>query len=149
LGVGATVDALVDGNVVKGLVVDADGNVTLPYAGSVVTVGLPYTSEIETLDINVDGRSLQTVQKVTGKVWFEVVASRGLWVGEQGRMREWKQRKVADGAVNMGAAMPLYTGRAEVMISGGWGTSGRVVIQQRDPLPCEIISVTPEVTFGA
>ncbi len=148
LGVGREVSAVVDGGVVTDLTVDGSGNVTLPHAGSVVTIGLPYTSTLETLDINFDGRSMQTVKKILGRVWFEVVASRGLWIGEDGRMREWKQRKVADGAVNAGAAMPLATQRDYVTISGGWGTSGRVTIEQRDPLPCEITSITPEVTFG-
>lgn len=146
--IGLTVCALVDGNVVRDLVVDDDGNVTLPYAGATVTVGLPYTPEIETLDVNVDGKG-QTVKKVTGKVWFEVRNSRGLFVGEPGgRMTEWKQRTVADGAVNMNAPTPLATMRDHVAISGGWGVNGRVILQQRDPLPCEIVSVTPEVTFG-
>lgn len=149
LGVGATVSALVDGGVVADLVVDADGNVTLPYCGSVVTVGLPYVSEIETLDVNVDGRSLQTVKKVTGKVWFEVRSSRGLWIGEPGgRMSEWKQRQVADGVVNANDPMPVATMRDSISISGGFGLNGRVIAQQRDPLPCEISSITPEVTFG-
>jgi len=148
--IGKVVSALVDGNVVDGLVVDANGIVELPNPGVVVTIGLPYTSEIETLDINLDGRSLQTVKKVVGKVWFEVNASRGLWVGEDAsRMREWKQRVVADGAVDMSRATPTATGRDYVAISGGWGLNGRVTLQQRDPLPVEILSVTPEVTFGS
>jgi hypothetical protein len=150
LGVGKTVSALVDGSVVDGLVVDSSGNVTLPEAGSTVTIGLPYTSELETLDINVDGRSLQTVKKVVGKVWFEVRSSRGLFAGESGaRMAEWKQKQVVDGTPNAGAAMPLATMRDSVTISGGWGYNGRVLLRQRDPLPCEVLSITPEVTFGA
>jgi hypothetical protein len=148
LGVGKTVSALVDGNAVHGLVVDADGNVTLPNAGSTVTIGLPYTSEIETLDINVNG-SGQVTKKVVGEVFFEVRNSGGLWIGEElSRMRQWKGRTVEDGSLNMGAAPALKTTKDSVTISGGWGRSGHVIVQQRDPLPSEVLSVTPLVTFG-
>lgn len=146
--IGETVTALVDGNVVPDLVVDSGGNVTLPFCGSIVTIGKPYVSELKTLDINMDGKG-QILKKVVGKVWFDFVVSRGLWVGEsEARMNEWKQRKVADGTPNSGQATPQFTGRDYVTISGGWNYNGSVIAQQRDPLPCEIISITPEVTFG-
>jgi hypothetical protein len=148
LGVGKVVSALVDGGVVTGLVVDADGNVTLPEPGELVTIGLPYVSEIETLDISIDGRG-QTVQKISGEAFVEVVNSRGLWIGEdRNRMREWAGRTVAHGTPNMSAATPLQTTKDSIKFSGGWGHSGHTICQARDPLPVEIVALTPIVTFG-
>ena len=55
---------------------------------------------------------------------------------------------MADGAVDLGAPTPMFNGRDSVVISGGWGNNGNIIVQQRDPLPVEITSITPEVTFG-
>ena len=57
--IGETVDALVDGKVYQGLVVDGSGNIELPsgsLAGFKWQVGLPYTSELSPFRFDADSR---------------------------------------------------------------------------------------------
>ena len=145
---GKTVTALADGNVVRGLTVNA-GQVTLPNAASVVHVGLPYTAEIETLELDLGAvRGLGTVQgrvKSVSAVNMRVEKSRGMFIGpERNKMREWKQRAFEA----YGSPIELFTGDFLQRMDADWNTSGNVVIQQRDPLPMAVLAVMPEIAIG-
>ena len=132
--------ALADGNVVEELVVDG-GEVTLPYPASRVVVGLRYDSTVELLDV----AEARTKAKVVRRAYVEVVESRGLWVGEdEDSLFQWQQREVEDDE----DPIPLETTEVEIDISHDWNKGGRVVLQQRDPLPLTIVGVTREVEVG-
>lgn len=146
---GREVTALADGNVVTPLTVSDAGKVSLPAPAQKVVVGLPYTCEIETLDV----AGARTEAKIVKRVVWEVEASRGLWTGggaglwagETGdSATEWRGRIVADDD----ASVPLHTGEVDVRISGRWAKHGRVVLQQRDPLPVTVLGVTRDVAVG-
>lgn len=145
---GKSVVALADGNVVKNLTV-TNGAVTLPAAASVVAVGLPYLSEIETLALDVGAvQGLGTIQgrkKSVAAVTVRVEQSRGMFVGpDRGKMREWKQRTNEP----YGTAIALYTGDFEQTLDADWNTNGNVVIQQNDPLPMAVLAIMPDVAIG-
>lgn len=145
---GESVVALADGNVVKNLTV-ANGSVALPAAASVVSVGLPYSSEIETLAMDVGAiRGLGTVQgrfKSIAALTLRVELSRGMFLGpDRTRMREWKQRSNEA----YGTPIALYTGDFEQTLDADWNTNGSVVIQQRDPLPMNVLAIMPDVAIG-
>jgi hypothetical protein len=143
---GETVSALADGNVITGLTV-TNGTVTLPYNASVVHVGLPYTCEIETLNLDAGGggETIQGKKKRISNVTVRVEESRGMWVGpDSDHLREYKQR--ATEAYN--APIALATGDFEIILSPSWNSNGRIVVQQNDPLPLTILSIIPEVVIG-
>lgn len=145
---GESVVALADGNVVRGLTITG-GTVTLPYAASVVVLGLPYISEIETLALDVGAVSgLGTIQgrfKSIAAVRLRVESSRGMFVGpNRGKMREWKQRSTEA----YGEAISLFTGDFEITLDADWNTNGQIVIQQNDPLPMSVLAVMPDVAVG-
>lgn len=145
---GESVVALADGNVVKNLTV-TNGTITLPAAASVVSVGLPYASEVETLALDVGAVSgLGTIQgrlKTVAAVTIRVEQSRGMFIGpNRGKMREWKQRSNEP----YGTPIALFTGDFEQTLDADWNTNGNVVIQQNDPLPMAVLAIMPDVAVG-
>ena len=77
---GKTISVLADGNVEAQAVVVA-GSFTLENPGVVVHAGLPIEADFETLDINVQGQSIQDKVKNVRSVTFIVEKTRGLFVG--------------------------------------------------------------------
>ena len=137
---GRTVSILADGNVHPPLVVTA-GQVTLNRPYGVVHIGLPITSEIETLPLEtVQGETLTDKKKRVNRVTVLLESSRGGFVGRPGAtLREFKQRTGAstDGEV------PLVTGPEEINITTEWDQTGGVLVQQTDPLPMTILAIVP------
>ena len=142
---GKTVSVLADGNVHTPLVVE-NGAIKLEYPAKVVNIGLPYISEIETLDLNLPTQeSLKTKKKTINSVSLYLYASRGGWVGEKReKMTEYKTREVRD---NYGR-IEMFTGVRTCAISSNWNLMSRIIVQQRDPLPMSILNAIPDVEIG-
>jgi len=151
---GEDVVGLVDGNVVRGLKVDNQGRVKLPFKGKVIHLGLGYESTIETLPLDLGSvQGLGTVQgrfKSVSQVTLRVDRTRGIWVGakdgtrESGNLVEYKQR----GTEAWNEATRLYTGDVEIVTPWDWNKTGSVVVKQFDPLPMSILGIMPDVTLG-
>jgi hypothetical protein len=151
---GETLVALADGNVVLDLEVSS-GSITLPNAASKVHVGLPITSALQTLDIDLGAvRGLGTVQgriKSNSEVTLRVQDTRGIWVGPRDGTRddertlvEYKQRSTE--AWN--EAIGMYTGDIRMTPHWDWTDGGNMWIKQFDPLPMTILAIMPDVTIG-
>jgi len=142
---GMTVTVLADGSVAPDAVVSG-GSITLQHAASTVHVGLGYTSEIVTLDIDLAAmRGPAIAKRRVVEVVCKVLRSRGLWVGPNSdNMVEVKQRDVEP----YGAPTALYTGDFKITIPPSWGRSGSITLQQRNPLPLTVLAVIPEVEVG-
>lgn len=141
---GETVKALADGNVVSNLTVTG-GKVTLPQAASVVHVGLPYTAQAQTLDVEMANGNVQGRLKKIVSVTLRFLKSRGLWIGPTSdNLDEVKWRD----AEAMGAATDLFTGKKVVDISPDWNSNGRIWLEQRDPLPMTIQFIAPNGEVG-
>jgi hypothetical protein len=145
---GKEVVALADGNVARGLTV-SQGMVTLASPAARVHIGLPYESDVQTLDLDMGQvQGLGTVQgrmKSVSSVTLRVERTRGLWIGpDENRLVEYKQR----GGENWGEAIKLFTGDMSVTLEPDWNTSGSIFVRQSDPLPMTILGVMPDVTLG-
>lgn len=141
---GETVVVLADGNVISNKVVSG-GSITLPNAAGVVHVGLPYTSDIETLNMEVSPGTVQGKLKKVSSVTIRFMRSRGLFVGpdfDNLIEMKWREDEV------MGAPTALLTDDKDVMIEPSWNSNGRIAIRQQYPLPMTILAVIPEVTLG-
>lgn len=150
---GKGVVALADGNVVRNLTV-ASGAITLPFAASVVHVGLPYEATLTTLDLDLGQiQGLGTVQgrnKSVAEVTFRVEDTRGIWLGSKdgtrdgGKLIEWKQR------ANEAWSDPIdaYTGDLRITPMADWTNGGNVVVKQFDPLPMTILAIMPDISIG-
>ena len=148
---GKTVAVLADGYTMQNRVV-VSGSITLDRPASVVHVGLPYTSVIETLDIDLNAASETLKANFTSvnQLVVEVEGTRGGWVGSLnefgtvGDMAEIKPRFQSD---NYGA-IELKSYKQEIMVESNWGRAGGVRIEQRSPLPMAILSVIPRFDTG-
>jgi hypothetical protein len=144
---GKTVAVLADGNVVPDRTV-ANGQIALDAEYAKVTVGLPYTADLETLNLELATQAGPTVQgrmKKIAQVTVRVKDSRGLAVGiSQTVLQEVKQRQVEA----LGAAMQPFSGDHAVTIPSEWNRDGRLFVRQRYPLPATILDLIPEVAVG-
>jgi hypothetical protein len=146
---GEPVSVLANGYVVSGKTV-TNGVISLNATdpASRIHVGLGYLAEIETLRL--DAGSVQPssagLKKKLTTLTLDVENTMGLWVGpDRTHMRELKFGLPA----LYGQVLPMVTGLLNTKMSPKWSKEGRVVIQQRDPLPMSILSITPEVLMGA
>lgn len=158
---GMEVAILADGSVVANQTV-VDGTITLPASYSAVTIGLPFTAQLQTLylDAPVPDGTMQGRRKNLQAVTARVENTRGIFIGSNqpdastqpnGQAPEWsglyemKQRN----ATNFpGVAVPLYTGDLRELIGGDWAKPGQIAIQQSYPLPANILALLPEWTLG-
>jgi hypothetical protein len=158
------VAVLADGNVVNGLTVSAGGVLTLPAAASIVQVGLPFVSDIETLRIEspspfwvqppgtAQGRKI-AIPQVTLRFWN----SRGGWIRDMSQTTpdpastgtdgflEIKQRYASDPPA---AAMPLKTMDYPVQLGGGYEFGAHMMLRQVDPLPMCLLAFFPKCVYG-
>lgn len=133
-----------------------DGMITLPYAHAVIHVGLPYISDIQTLDIDLPNQqSMADKTKKIHKIYISMEASRGLWAGTEPpsddsvdpleNLFELKTRFTEgyDEPVN------LTTGIEDVEVNTGFNQNGRIFLRNVDPLPLTILGVFPKTNLGA
>lgn len=121
-----------------------------PLTGT-VTVGLPITSDIQTLDIETrDGTRKDAGINVTRL---------GLWLEETMGLSARSTTPTSDTSLDGFRAMPMtdengntttdpVTGYREVGVDGAWTKSGSIFIRNVDPTPMTIHSISPQGTFG-
>lgn len=142
---GKTVSILADGAVVPQQVVTS-GTVSLPRAATIVTVGLPFVSDLQTLPmtVNIDGFG-QGRMKNVNKVWLRVYRSSGIFVGpDSDHLVEYKQRTTEP----YGTPPTLRSDEVLVVLTPSWSTGAQVFVRQIDPLPLTIVGLTAEVAMG-
>jgi hypothetical protein len=139
---GKTVNVLADGFVIKGLVV-TDDLVTLPFPASYVYIGLPYVSELETLQLEVNAPGLeQSKLKKIAKLWMRVTNTLGPQAGPNAAGLldlKWRTNEV------YGVPTNVFTGDKELSLTPKWNRDGRTFVRQTDPLPVTILALIPEV----
>lgn len=142
---GKEVAILADGNVVPPQVVSG-GQITLPRAASVVTVGLAYTSTLETLPIDAAQAPLQGRRKRVHQLRVFLENTRGLEVAllDGAQFVKMKERTWE----RWGDPTRLITGSREIVMPNGWDLSGSLALRQRDPLPVTVLAVMPDVEVG-
>lgn len=162
---GKQVSVLADGFVVANpnnkayqTVTVTSGSITLSECYGVITVGLPYTSDLETLNIDsVNGESIIDRSKLISKVTLFVEESRGVWAGTRppdettdflDGLTELKIRDENSGYEN---PIDLKTDPVEIITESSWNNNGRVFVRQTDPLPLTVLSITPSgmLPFGS
>lgn len=141
---GEAVTVLADGVVVNGLTVSS-GAITLPQAASVVHVGLAYTSDLETMSLDVgsegDGTS-QGKKKKVSRLTVRLHNSRGLWAGpDENNLVEMKWRSGED----YDTATDMFSGDKVIVLPPKYAGDGRLMIRQIDPLPVTVLGIMPEV----
>ena len=141
---GKTVAITADGSVQPSQVV-ANGQITVPRASGRILAGLPYTCDLETLNVE-SQPTLQGRRKRVQEVTLRVKDSRGLAVGPTDRPR-WSTSR--NGSTRT-SAIPtlLVTGDEQVLIDPSWNSNGRVFVRQAYPLPATVVAIIPRLEVG-
>jgi hypothetical protein len=125
----------------------ASGQITLDKCYAVLTAGLPYVSDFETLDIDTErSETLIGAKKLINKVHLYVESSRGIWAGADlpadnslDGLREVKARSDED----YDDPPSLRTESLEIQIPGVWTKPGKVAVRQVDPAPLSLLAIAP------
>jgi hypothetical protein len=140
---GKTVAILADG-IVQTKKTVANGGIALDTAASVIHVGLPYTSELEPLDLqggSIEGVSQGKIKRIHGVALY-LYNSMGGEIGQDANTTErifYKEE--TEGA---GEQLDLFTGiKDDFNFSGDWQLDARVYIKHDDPLPFTVLSILP------
>lgn len=125
----------------------SSGAITLPEPRTVIHVGLPYVSDVETLDIDtISGRPVGNYQKIVNEINMYIEDSRGIFAGSVvpsddgiSGLREYANSTSDD----LADPPATTTGNINIPINSKWSNHGRVLIRQVDPLPLKILAITP------
>jgi hypothetical protein len=142
---GREVAILADGSVRQNATV-ASGQVTVTGpASSTIHVGLPYQTRIVDLPPEVQTRegSRQGQPTRVVRVTLRLLDSGGGSVGGLGNRAEDLAFRTIE--MNLGEAVPLFTGDRDVTTFSSWGTNGQVEITTSDPLPFTLLAIVKEV----
>lgn len=142
---GKEVAILGDGGVQPNGVV-VGGSVALKYPANIVQVGLPYVSEMITvnMDFSLNDGTAQGRTKRTTKVTLDIINSLG---GEVGRDEEIEGLTFRMGYSPLSQAPALRTGYFPVLWPYGHEVEGEITIRQKYPLPFVLRAILPEVTI--
>jgi hypothetical protein len=131
------------------IVTVSDGAIELDKPYAVINIGLPYISDIETLDIDTaQGETMGDKKKNISRVSAYVESSRGLWAGvkapEVGEsttegLYELKVRN----SEGYDEPIELKTDVVTINIGPEWNSNGRVFIRQIDPVPLTVLAIMP------
>ena len=149
---GYLVSILADGNVLPQQVVSG-GTITLNGAYSKVHVGIPYNSDLETLNIEVnmpDG-TLQGRKVKLSQVALRLLNSRGGYIGpDKNTLHKISGSPMADfynpnvvATYDATGVLTLCSGEIKENSGAGFEEGGRLFLRQSDPLPITLVSVLP------
>jgi hypothetical protein len=144
--IGETVAILADGHVYAEQIVDASGFVTLDPPATKASIGLPYQSDLKTLDPSLgQPETAMDKKKNVTQVRFMVRESRGFWAGRDfDHLYEAKTRNL-----DIYDQPPaLQNGIVDVSIACTWEPKGSICLRQSDPLPINWIALIPELQLG-
>ena len=144
---GKTVKAWVDGAAVSenagAPLVVRNGSLDLPVAGYVITVGLPFTSQITTLPLAFQAGGGWTVARPqqVARVVLKVVNSRNIMAGPNEQNLFPVKQRYAEAA---GDPIALFTGDFDVQMAGTSQDESIVVVRADDACPMHIAGVLVE-----
>lgn len=153
---GMTVSILADGSVSPQQTV-TNGTITLQQPASSITIGLPFSAQLQSLYLEPNGPiTTQGRRKTVMAVTARVETTRGIKAGSnqpdaatqpRGATVAWTDMievKQRNASIYAGTAIPMFTGDLRIGIKGDWKNGGQVAIQQDYPLPANILALVPE-----
>lgn len=141
-----TVSILADGAVVPPAIVTG-GAISIIEAASVVTIGIGYMSELQTLPMVANAEAFgQGRMKNINRVFLKIVQSSGIFVGSAlNSLTEARLRTNEP----YGSPPTLKTEEVQVVILPNWQDGGQVFVQQPYPLPLTVIGMTLEAEISS
>ena len=124
------------------------GQITLDKPASVVLAGLPFSSTLQPMTIDVnnlqDGTSRGRKKRIH-RVVVSVNKSLGGQVSTDGN--EWLWLYPRDFSDPMDASPPVYTGDVEVVTASGYEAAVPVYVKQEQPYPLSVLAIVAKLDF--
>ena len=123
------------------------GSISLNYSASKIQIGLPITSEIETLPVlaQVDGALGLGRKKRILSAKLRVLDSRDVTVNVTGGKEVTHDLRTTE---PYGTPRDLETGVIDIVLPAKWTPEGTIKISQTSPLPLTVLSMSLEVEVG-
>lgn len=118
------------GGAVVGSYTVLNGTITLNSPLTTYQVGLPYTSLLTPMDIDIQGTGLSTTKRINRAI-VNVIDTIGGEVGPDTNNLE-----------NISTSTQPFTGLKEISIPGGYSRDTDITIRQTQPLPITVLSLT-------
>ncbi len=139
--VGKAVSVLTDGAVHPDCVVSSSGTITLDYPATIVAVGLPYTSLLQTMkfdaalqDGTAQGRK-QKLNRVRARIYKSLT---GEFSTDGVNFDTIPARDFAD---PMDDSPPPFTGEKHITVASGYKDSMTLFFRQQQPIPLTLIAL--------
>lgn len=140
---GATVAVMADGAYVGTRVVAGGAISIAPATANNVHVGLPFTADLETLNLDAHGSAIRDKLKRVGSLTLIVDrSSRSFLAGPDPSNLTRYEVSTLDPFGDE------HTGHVEMQLSAVFEEHGRVFIRQDEPLPLTVIGVLPNLIVG-
>jgi hypothetical protein len=150
--VGQTVTGVADGVVVPSTVVSAPGNVTLSQAATKVTLGLPFTPQLQTLPLDLGEPTVQAKRKKVPALTMRVTDTLGLQAGTTFAnvvtMKDFQLGAIPTQSNGPALVTDLFIGDGRQILDQVWQEPGQLCVQQNLPYPATILGIMPEVVVG-
>ncbi len=150
------VSILADGVVLASQTVSASGTLTMSSTYTTLYVGIPYSADLETLNVEVPSRTgtIQGNKIKIGNVTFRLINTRGGYIGPNiSKLYESMSYTDLNRANQLMLGTTLgttsnFSGDIRVPLGGEYSNGGRLFYRQNDPLPVTISDIVPEVEPG-
>ena len=145
---GETISILADGGTHPDVVVSAGGTFVLERDASKVVVGFPFVAEAEGLPPVLDSQLAQDLSNRPVRVVEVLIRMRRAGGIEVGRTTaDLAPIPFRDALDLMDAPVPLFSGVKRVVINGTYDEDDAWVIRCAQPIPAQILSITPRLDF--
>lgn len=147
---GLTCTGLADGIIIPPFVMPYNGIFTLATPASKVTVGQAFTSQIQTLYIDLGQPTVQSKDKKIPRVTLRVTETLGLQIGSNSSnlvdMKDLVRGNVGQNTNTI--VTDLVTGDATTNIDPRWQEAGQIFLSQPYPYPASVLGVIQDITVG-
>lgn len=144
---GLTINVLADDRLFENIIVDSNGDFSLPMQAVNVVAGLPYTMEIElpNVEIKTGDGTMQGRKKQISGCTLRLSNTLGGEIGNDSSLLDvipYDENSVT-------YKLNLYSGDKEIALPiGGFNIEGRVLIRSNEPFPFNLLMAVREVSFG-
>ena len=144
---GLTINVLADDRWFENIIVDSNGNFSLPMQAVNVVAGLPYTMEIElpNVEIKTGDGTMQGRKKQISGCTLRLSNTLGGEIGNDSSLLDMIPYDENSATYKLN----LYSGDKEIALPiGGFNIEGRVLIRSSEPFPFNLLMAVREVSFG-
>lgn len=141
---GQTVGMIVDG-LTQATRTVVNGAVTVSPAGTRIIAGLPYYSDVKTLQIDTGDPTIQGKLKRLPSITLRVNETKG---GTYGFSFSDMFAIKVNGEPQDSTSPALISGDCTLRMPGLWDTKGQICIRQTEPQPFSILAIMPDLVVG-